>query len=85
MWRSTSPGATSVLPIIWELAEKLEPKHGIRIRKMSRLHLRRDLDAFAEIYNEAWSRNFGLRALHGRGRGRLRARSCSSSSTATGS
>ena len=39
---------------------KLDQKHGIRIRKMSRLHLRRDLDAFAEIYNEAWSRNFGF-------------------------
>jgi GNAT superfamily N-acetyltransferase len=49
-----------VLPIIWDLAEQLEPKHGIRIRKMSRLRLRRDLDAFAEIYNEAWARNFGF-------------------------
>ncbi len=48
------------MPIIWDLAEQLEPKHGIRIRKMSRLRLRRELDAFAEIYNEAWSRNWGF-------------------------
>jgi GNAT superfamily N-acetyltransferase len=27
---------------------------------MSRRHLRRDLDAFAEIYNEAWSDNWGF-------------------------
>jgi GNAT superfamily N-acetyltransferase len=27
---------------------------------MSRRHLRRELDAFAEIYNEAWSRNWGF-------------------------
>jgi GNAT superfamily N-acetyltransferase len=60
MWSLHISGRENVMPIIWEMAEKLEPKHGIRIRKMSRLHLRRDLDAFAEIYNEAWSRNFGF-------------------------
>jgi GNAT superfamily N-acetyltransferase len=60
MWSLHISGRESVMPIIWELAEQLEPKHGIRIRKMSRRHLRRELDAFAEIYNEAWSRNFGF-------------------------
>jgi GNAT superfamily N-acetyltransferase len=60
MWSLHITGRDKVMPIIWELAEQLEPKHGIRIRKMSRLRLRRDLDAFAEIYNEAWARNFGF-------------------------
>jgi GNAT superfamily N-acetyltransferase len=60
MWSLHISGRDQVMPIIWELAEQLEPKHGIRIRKMSRRRLRRDLDAFAEIYNEAWSRNFGF-------------------------
>jgi GNAT superfamily N-acetyltransferase len=60
MWQLHITGRDNVMPIIWKLAEQLEPKHGIRIRKMSRLHLRRDLDAFAEIYNEAWSRNWGF-------------------------
>ena len=60
MWSLHISGRENVMPIIWELAEQLEPKHGIRIRKMSRRHLRRELDAFAEIYNEAWSRNFGF-------------------------
>ena len=60
MWQLHIVGRDKVMPIIWELAEQLEPKHGIRIRKMSRLHLRRDLDAFGEIYNEAWSRNWGF-------------------------
>ena len=60
MWSLHIRGRDKVMPIIWDLAEQLEPKHGIRIRKMSRLHLRRDLDAFAEIYNEAWSRNWGF-------------------------
>ena len=60
MWALHITGRDKVMPIIWELAEQLEPKHGIRIRKMSRLRLRRELDAFAEIYNEAWSRNWGF-------------------------
>jgi GNAT superfamily N-acetyltransferase len=60
MWQLHIIGRENVMPIIWDLAEQLEPKHGIRIRRMSRLHLRRDLDAFAEIYNEAWSRNWGF-------------------------
>ena len=60
MWSLHISGRDQVMPIIWDLAEQLEPKHGIRIRKMSRRHLRRDLDAFAELYNEAWARNFGF-------------------------
>ena len=60
MWQLHITGRDNVMPIIWKLSEQLEPKHGIRIRKMSRLHLRRDLDAFGEIYNEAWSRNWGF-------------------------
>ena len=60
MWQLHISGRDKVMPIIWDLAEQLEPKHGIRIRKMSRRRLRRELDAFAEIYNEAWSRNWGF-------------------------
>jgi GNAT superfamily N-acetyltransferase len=60
MWELHLSGKSEVLPVIWELADKLEPEHGIRLRQMTRRGLRRDLDAFAEIYNEAWSRNWGF-------------------------
>ena len=60
MWELHISDRDKVMPIIWDLADQLEPKHGIKIRKMSRRHLRRELDAFAEIYNEAWSRNWGF-------------------------
>jgi hypothetical protein len=60
MWELRIADRDKILPIIWKLSEELEPKHGIRIRRMSRRHLRRDLDAFAEIYNEAWARNWGF-------------------------
>ena len=60
MWEMKIGNKDQILPVIWELAENLEPKHGIRIRKMTRRSLRRDLDAFGELYNEAWARNWGF-------------------------
>jgi GNAT superfamily N-acetyltransferase len=60
MWELHIQGREKVLPVIWELAAELEPEHGITIRPMRRRTLRRDLDVFAEIYNEAWSRNWGF-------------------------
>ncbi len=58
MWNLEVTARDKVLPVIWELAEKLESEHGIRVRNMSRLHLRRELDAFAEVYNAAWAKNW---------------------------
>jgi GNAT superfamily N-acetyltransferase len=60
MWDLYVEQRGEVLPVLEELARKLEPEHGIRIRKMRRLRLRRELDAFAEVYNAAWSRNWGF-------------------------
>ncbi len=47
-------------PILPKLAERVQSKHGITIRKMSRRHLRREMDEFAKIYNAAWSSNWGF-------------------------
>jgi GNAT superfamily N-acetyltransferase len=49
-----------MLPILPQLAERCATKYGIRIRKMSRFRLRRELDEFAKIYNAAWSKNWGF-------------------------
>ena len=49
-----------VLPVIWELDEKLEPEHGIKLRKMRKKDLQAELDRFLEIYNIAWSTNWGF-------------------------
>jgi GNAT superfamily N-acetyltransferase len=51
---------TKILPVVFKLASQVEPRHGIRIRRMSRRSLRRDMDRFAEVYNEAWSENWGF-------------------------
>jgi GNAT superfamily N-acetyltransferase len=60
MWELHISDRAKIVPAIFELAEQVEPKHGIRIRRMTRRHLRRDLEVFAEIYNAAWKRNFGF-------------------------
>jgi hypothetical protein len=51
---------SKMLPVIFKLAEQVEPRHGIRIRRMSRRSLRRDLDRFKDVYNQAWSENWGF-------------------------
>jgi GNAT superfamily N-acetyltransferase len=58
MWNLEVSDRTRVLPVIFELAEKVESEHGIRVRPMRRRQLRKDLDAFAEVYNSAWSENW---------------------------
>ncbi len=60
MWRLEIADRGKILPVIIELAERLEPEHGITIRHMSRRSLRGDMDAFGEIYNRAWRRNWGF-------------------------
>ena len=48
------------LPILYELAEKLEPKHGVTIRNMRKRDLEAEIGRFVEVYNAAWSRNWGF-------------------------
>ncbi len=60
MWELHITDRSKVVPALVEMAEKLEPEHGIRIRKMSRRRLRRELDLFGETYNEAWKDNLGF-------------------------
>jgi GNAT superfamily N-acetyltransferase len=49
-----------MLPILPKLAERVESKHGIKLRKMTRRSLKKDLRDFVQIYNDAWSHNWGF-------------------------
>ena len=51
---------TTLLPVLEELDRKAKTEHGVTIRKMSRRHMRAEMDRFAEIYNAAWSDNWGF-------------------------
>jgi hypothetical protein len=50
----------SVRPALWRIAERARTQHGVTVRAMERRHLRRELEAFADIYNSAWSHNWGF-------------------------
>ncbi len=58
MWKLEVTERDKVLPVIWELADKAQSEHGIRVRPMRRRQLRKDMDSFAEVYNAAWSENW---------------------------
>ncbi len=59
-WSLHVSGRDNVLPVIFELADKLEPEHGIRIRGMQRRNMTAEISRFMEIYNAAWERNWGF-------------------------
>ena len=59
-WSLHVTGRTEVMPVLFELAEKLEPEHGITIRGMRRNDLNGEISRFMEIYNAAWERNWGF-------------------------
>jgi GNAT superfamily N-acetyltransferase len=49
-----------VHPLIPRSAERARAKYGLEIRRMSRRHLRKEMDEFAKVYNAAWSGNWGF-------------------------
>ncbi len=60
MWELEIADRSKILPVVFKLAEEVEPRHGIRIRRMTRRGLRKDMDRFADVYNSAWSDNWGF-------------------------
>jgi len=60
MWNLEISDRERMRPVIFELADAVQSRYGIRLRRMSRLRLRKEMDAFAEVYNSAWSKNWGF-------------------------
>jgi hypothetical protein len=59
-WALDISDREDMLPVLFELDETARNEHGVRLRKMSRRHLRKEMDRFAEIYNAAWAENWGF-------------------------
>jgi GNAT superfamily N-acetyltransferase len=59
-WKLSIDDRASMKPIIEKLAKRCKEKYGVEVRKMTRRSLRKDLDKFAEVYNSAWSENWGF-------------------------
>ena len=59
-WEIATCDRDKMLPIIDELADRLEPEHGIRLRRMRKRQLEADIREFMGVYNQAWSSNWGF-------------------------
>jgi GNAT superfamily N-acetyltransferase len=60
MWNLEVSDRSSVLPIIDQLASQVGPKHGITLRHMRKKDMENEVRRFVEVYNAAWSRNWGF-------------------------
>jgi ribosomal protein S18 acetylase RimI-like enzyme len=59
-WEIMYADRGEMLPVITELADRLAPEHGIHLRRMRKRDLAREVRAFMEVYNQAWSSNWGF-------------------------
>lgn len=59
-WEIDYSNRDQLLPIIVELADRLEPEHGIRLRRMHKRDLEAEVRSFVEVYVSAWSGNWGF-------------------------
>ncbi|MEA2183947.1 MAG: hypothetical protein QOF69_3132 [Solirubrobacteraceae bacterium] len=60
MWELDISDREKILPVIFELAEQAQSKHGIELRRMSRRGLSKDVKVFGEVYNASWKDNWGF-------------------------
>jgi GNAT superfamily N-acetyltransferase len=60
MWELHIEGRENVHQAIWDMADAVEPKHGIVVRSMRKRDLQNEVSKFLEVYNSAWERNWGF-------------------------
>jgi GNAT superfamily N-acetyltransferase len=60
MWELHIEGKENVHQAIWDMADAVEPKHGIVVRSMRKRDLQAEVGRFLEVYNSAWERNWGF-------------------------
>jgi GNAT superfamily N-acetyltransferase len=59
-WEIDYSNRDQLLPIIVELADRLGPDHGIKLRRMHKRDLENEVRSFVEVYTSAWSTNWGF-------------------------
>jgi len=60
MWNLMVDDREKVLPVVFQLAERLEPDHGIKLRHMRKRDLVDEIRGFVQVYNAAWKDNWGF-------------------------
>ena len=59
-WGQELSDRERILPVIRDLAERLEPEHGITVRHLRKRQLADELRRFSQVYNSAWAANWGF-------------------------
>jgi hypothetical protein len=60
MWHLHISDREKILPVIIQLAERLEEDHGIKVRHMRKSDLKAEVERFRQVYNAAWKDNWGF-------------------------
>jgi GNAT superfamily N-acetyltransferase len=60
MWELRISDKRRVHQAIWDMADAVEPKHGIVVRSFRKRDLQEEVTKFLEVYNAAWERNWGF-------------------------
>jgi len=63
MWELNVSERDKVHQAIWDVADRVESKHGITVRPMRKKNLASEIDRFLEVYNAAWEKNWGFSPL----------------------
>jgi GNAT superfamily N-acetyltransferase len=59
-WLDEAERDQKLMDVVVELADKLEPEHGIVIRHIKKREFEDGVRRFMEIYNSAWEKNWGF-------------------------
>jgi hypothetical protein len=59
-WELRIADREKMMPIMFELADKVEPKYGVKVRPMRKKDFENEVRAFMEVYNAAWEHNWGF-------------------------
>ncbi|MBJ7348411.1 MAG: hypothetical protein JHC87_07555 [Thermoleophilaceae bacterium] len=64
MWKLELKDKAAVHPVIWDLAKRVEDDPRYEFRPFRKNHLHEDVDAFLDIYNASWEKNWGFVPLN---------------------
>ncbi|MFL5895334.1 MAG: GNAT family N-acetyltransferase [Thermoleophilaceae bacterium] len=59
-WHLDVSDREKILPVIFELSEKVESEHGVVVRNMRKKDFQDEVRRFMEVYNSAWEKNWGF-------------------------
>jgi GNAT superfamily N-acetyltransferase len=59
-WELHISDREKMLPVLFELAEKVEPEHGVHVRHMRKKDFEAEVRRFVEVYNAAWEKNWAF-------------------------